>query len=168
MRAVSRAVSVFLPLVATPTPQPSPSGNIVEVVWRTKQVEIVLSVITLILVGVFLRQIAEAVSRGGGKLARWLAVQQRPQVGDPVPLLGAERDLALLDVDVALGHESQWEEEDDGDQDDLLRVAQPSEHAARGHEQSRHYRWPFRGRRSVDRRGWLLLPGLLSVRTREN
>jgi sulfatase modifying factor 1 len=62
---------------ATPVPQPTPAGNIFQVVWETKKTEIVLGFITVvissILVSVFFRQIARTISRWVGRALNRLA-----------------------------------------------------------------------------------------------
>jgi hypothetical protein len=68
---------VGIGIQATPTPQPTPVGNIWEVVWEEHKTDILLGfiavVISSILVGVFLRPAAEAVVGWIGKGLNWLA-----------------------------------------------------------------------------------------------
>lgn len=66
------AIPAVIVIQATPIPPLPLTGNIFEQVWETKKAEIIFSVITLILIGVFLRQIAEGIGRGGAAFLNWI------------------------------------------------------------------------------------------------
>ena len=52
-------------------------------------------------------------------------VEQRCSVSNPVAFLRTERDLNTLGIDVGHGHETQRQQQHEGDQQNLLRVPQP-------------------------------------------
>jgi hypothetical protein len=69
-------------------------------------------------------------------------IQQRDQVGDPDALLGAERDLAALQVDIRLGDEPE-QQQHGGDHQDLIGIPQPTKQAHSRGEEPPHRTIPF-------------------------
>ncbi len=66
---------VHAPAVPLPSPSGStpPVGPLLQTFWNTKKFEILLSVVTLILIGVFLRKISESIATRAGKGLSWIS-----------------------------------------------------------------------------------------------